>query len=95
MGAWGIGLCALKQIGVECLEASTTLHIERILHALIVERSEFQCHDKDCATLCPIQKTRIQVDEAEHTAISGGACPKYETSGKYLPKLPKEAPNPF
>ena len=95
MGAWGIGLCAIDQLGMDTLEAASPLSIATALKAEITERSEFQCNDKDCQILCPIEKTVIKVGDEIRTAISGGACPKYEVPTKSMPKLDKDAPNPF
>lgn len=95
MGAWGIGLCATKQIGAEILLTQPDLALDDILGAEITERSEFQCRDKQCQTLCPIERTTISVAGKERIAISGGACPKYEVASQNLPKLAKDAPNPF
>jgi len=93
MGAWGIGLCAIEQMGSEAL--ANALDLGQILEAEITDRSEFQCRDADCQILCPIERTTIQVGETSRQAVSGGACPKFEVSTKTQPKLAKEAPNPF
>ncbi|MCB0219482.1 MAG: hypothetical protein KDH09_07300 [Chrysiogenetes bacterium] len=95
MGAWGIGLCAIKELGREALLQSKTFDLPRYLDAQIVERSEFQCRDKKCNTLCHIDKTTVSVCGSTHNVLSGGSCPKYEvaTAGSY--KLPKHAPSAF
>jgi activator of 2-hydroxyglutaryl-CoA dehydratase/predicted nucleotide-binding protein (sugar kinase/HSP70/actin superfamily) len=90
MGAWGIGLLARERE-----LTATALPIERLLEADVTRREEFQCRDPDCATLCPIEKTFITLDGESHTAVSGGACPKFEVSTREMPKLDKDAPNPF
>jgi activator of 2-hydroxyglutaryl-CoA dehydratase len=95
MGAWGIGVCAVEQIGAEALLAAETLDAESILKAEITARSEFRCQDPKCQTLCPIERTSISVERETRVAVSGGACPKYELATKSQPKLEKEAPNPF
>ena len=95
MGAWGIGLCATEQLGTEALLAAAPLEVEAILRAEITARSEFQCKDDKCQTLCPIERTTITVGGESREAISGGACPKFEVSTKTQPKLEKDAPNPF
>ncbi|MDH3213996.1 MAG: acyl-CoA dehydratase activase-related protein, partial [Myxococcales bacterium] len=95
MGAWGIGLCAAEQIGTEVAASAPALDLEAVLTAEITGRSEFRCRDSKCQTLCPIERTTIRVDGREQTAVSGGACPKFELSTKSQPKLEKEAPNPF
>jgi activator of 2-hydroxyglutaryl-CoA dehydratase/predicted nucleotide-binding protein (sugar kinase/HSP70/actin superfamily) len=95
MGAWGIGLCALAEIGSDALAMAPTLALEAILDAEIRARSEFRCRDSKCQTLCPIERTTIAVGDQSRVAISGGACPKFEVSSASQPKLEKEAPNPF
>ncbi|MBI2963649.1 MAG: hypothetical protein HYY35_07825 [Deltaproteobacteria bacterium] len=95
MGAWGIGLCAGKQLGAAALLAAPRLDLAGLLAADITERSEFRCRDPQCQTLCPIERTTIQVRDVRHKAFSGGACPKFELPTKNQPKLAKEAPNPF
>jgi activator of 2-hydroxyglutaryl-CoA dehydratase/predicted nucleotide-binding protein (sugar kinase/HSP70/actin superfamily) len=95
MGAWGIGLCAADQLGTEVAASAPALDLEAVLTAEITGRSEFRCRDSKCQTLCPIERTTIRVDGREQTAVSGGACPKFELSTKSQPKLEKEAPNPF
>jgi activator of 2-hydroxyglutaryl-CoA dehydratase/predicted nucleotide-binding protein (sugar kinase/HSP70/actin superfamily) len=95
MGAWGIGLCVVQQLGTEALLAASGLRPEAILEAEIADRSEFRCQDSKCQTLCPIERTTIRVGEERRVALSGGACPKFELATKNRPKLEKEAPNPF
>jgi len=95
MGAWGIGICATEQVGAAKLQAAQPLELEEMLRAEITERSEFQCRDKQCQTMCPIERTTISVDGTKRVAISGGACPKFEVASQSLPKLAKDAPNPF
>jgi activator of 2-hydroxyglutaryl-CoA dehydratase/predicted nucleotide-binding protein (sugar kinase/HSP70/actin superfamily) len=95
MGAWGIGLCTIKELGKEKLKATVGLNLEEFMAAEILERSEFACKDPECKTLCPIEKTTIRFNGESKTALSGGACPKYEIAAQSQKKLPKEAPNPF
>ncbi|HJM93806.1 MAG: hypothetical protein CMM23_16235 [Rhodospirillaceae bacterium] len=95
MGAWGIGLCANKEIGPDALNAAPALDLAGILEAEITARTEFRCRDAKCQTLCPIERTTIKVGDKSRQAVSGGACPKFEVSTKSQPKLAKEAPNPF
>ncbi len=95
MGAWGIGLCAIDQIGPQILADAMALDIKSTLDADIKERSEFRCKDPECQTLCAIEKTIIRIGDETKTAISGGACPKYEISSRTLKKLEKTTPNPF
>ncbi len=91
MGAWGIALQALEELSADAPQ----MDLAAVLDAEIVSRSEFQCRDKACATLCPIDRTVIAVDGEERIALSGGACPKYEVAGRSAKRLPKGAPDPF
>lgn len=95
MGAWGIGICSIEEFGKARLETAARLDLNEFLGAEIIERSEFACKDPKCKTLCPIEKTTIRYDGEERSALSGGACPKYEISAQSTKKLPKDAPNPF
>ncbi|MHA1114266.1 MAG: BadF/BadG/BcrA/BcrD ATPase family protein, partial [Alphaproteobacteria bacterium] len=95
MGAWGIGLCVIEQVGADVLTAAPKLELAETLAAEITDRSEFRCKDAQCQTLCPIERTTIRVGDITRKAISGGACPKFEVSTKTQPKLAKDAPNPF
>lgn len=95
MGAWGIGLCSIEQAGEDALLASASLDLNRLLEARITERSEFTCKDSACGTLCPIEKIKVSFNGEEKTALSGGACPRYEVSKNRSVKLEKEAPDPF
>jgi predicted nucleotide-binding protein (sugar kinase/HSP70/actin superfamily) len=95
MGAWGIGLCALEEIGASSLANAPAFDLRGALGARVVERSEFQCRDRGCATLCSIEKTTVEVGGSRQTVHSGGACPKYEISTATRPKLPREAPSAF
>ena len=95
MGAWGIGLCALNAIGSVEWNDRENLDLTSVLKAKIRSRSEFQCKDRNCSVLCPIEKTVIQVGRTRKIALSGGACPKYEVAGKASGKLEMDAPDPF
>lgn len=95
MGAWGIGLCAIDELGAEALAAAPRFGLELVLGAEVVDKNEFQCRDSRCATLCTIARTRVAVLGGEQTVLSGGACPKYEVASGARAKLPKEAPSPF
>jgi activator of 2-hydroxyglutaryl-CoA dehydratase/predicted nucleotide-binding protein (sugar kinase/HSP70/actin superfamily) len=95
MGAWGIGLLALQEIGKETIQKKFPLDLGRMLEASLVGRDEFVCKDPDCKTLCPIERTTIAFDGVTQVALSGGACPKYEGGSHGHVKLPKEAPDPF
>ena len=93
MGAWGVGLCAVA--GEDALLDSPPLDLRRVLEARVVARSEFQCRDKRCATLCSIERTTVSVGQRKQKVLSGGACPKYEISTVARPKLPLDVPNAF
>ncbi len=95
MGAWGIGLCAIDELDAASLAAAPPLDLDALLRAEIVGRSEFQCRDKACQTVCPIEKTTISVGGRTSVALSGGACPKFEVTSQSAPKLEKGAPDPF
>ena len=98
MGAWGIGLNAIERLAENRRKngkRTTKLDLQKVLGAAIVGRSEFQCRDKQCQTMCPIERTTITIGKKKHVAISGGACPKFEVASQTLPKLDKEAPSPF
>lgn len=94
MGAWGIGLNTLEDIGKEALLNTTALDLQKLLDAEITEKSEFICRDSSCNTMCPIERTTIMYNDIKKIATSGGACPKYEISAKGV-KLEKDAPDPF
>jgi len=93
MGAWGIGLCVLDELDLE--SASGSFDLALALGAEVVDRSEFQCRDKRCATLCNIERVKVAIGGAEQSVLSGGACPKYEVASAAKAKLPIEAPSPF
>jgi activator of 2-hydroxyglutaryl-CoA dehydratase/predicted nucleotide-binding protein (sugar kinase/HSP70/actin superfamily) len=95
MGGWGIGLCAVEEIGAARLQAAPAFDLRDALGAEVVERREFQCRDRSCATLCSIEKTTVAVGGTHQTVHSGGACPRYEISTATRPKLPREAPSAF
>jgi activator of 2-hydroxyglutaryl-CoA dehydratase/predicted nucleotide-binding protein (sugar kinase/HSP70/actin superfamily) len=95
MGAWGIGLCALQACDGGRLLTNPALDLDVLLAAKIISAKEFQCADKRCATLCIIQRTRVEVGGQKRMVFSGGACPKYEISNATRPKLPKGAPHAF
>ena len=93
MGAWGIGLCAIGEMGeVKLLEADK-FDLNVVLDAQVVARTEFRCADPQCQNLCHIDKTTVSVGGKDQTVLSGGACPKYEISSAGSQKLPKDAPN--
>ncbi len=95
MGAWGIGLLVSEAAGADALLSAAPLDLRAALDARVVGRSEFQCRDKRCATLCSIERTAIEVGGTRRTVLSGGACPKYEVSSLGAPSLPLEAPSAF
>lgn len=95
MGAWGVGLSALRSIGADVLAAEPSFDLRAALGATVVRRTEFQCRDRRCATLCSIEKTTVRIAGSRQTVLSGGACPKYEVSTAARPRLPKDAPSAF
>ena len=95
MGAWGIGLCAIDELGEESLLGTAAIALEPFLDAEVVGSSEMQCRDKACQTLCRIEKTAVAVNGEQRTVLSGGACPKFEISTAARPKLDKAAPSAF
>ena len=94
MGAWGIGLHAVEQLGARRIGGGPVHDLRAVLEAEIISRSTFQCLDKRCSTLCPIERTEIKVGPDRRFALSGGACPKYEVQGA-RGKLERDAPDPF
>jgi len=94
MGAWGIGLCAIDELGAG-LGAASSLPLAAALQAQVVGRTELRCSEKECATLCVIDQTHVAVGGERTTVLSGGACPKFELIGGTKRRLPKDAPNPF
>lgn len=95
MGAWGIGLCAIRDLGEETLKASPRIGLDAFLGANVVDRGEIRCRDARCQTLCTIDRTTVQVLGKRHVVSSGGACPKFEVSTKSRAKLPQDAPSAF
>jgi predicted nucleotide-binding protein (sugar kinase/HSP70/actin superfamily) len=95
MGAWGIGLCTFNALKELDLTKQPNMPLAQILEAKVADRSEFQCQDKQCETLCVIERTKVIVNGTTSDVLSGGACPKYEISSVARNKLPKEAPNSF
>jgi len=95
MGAWGIGLCTLEALDAEVLQKAPSVDLSAVMDAEVVGRSEFQCHDQRCATLCAIERTVVAVGGKQKTVLSGGACPKYEISTAVRPRLPQDAPAAF
>ncbi len=93
MGAWGIGLCVLDRLP-ETLDAGP-LDLGAVQRAEVVERTEFQCHDRDCGTLCVIERTTVELAGQRHKVLSGGACPRYEVPSAGRRKLPEGAPSAF
>ncbi len=95
MGAWGIGLLTIDTVGRDALAAAPSFDLTTALDAAVVDRADFQCADRACATLCTIDRTTVAVGGAARKVYSGGACPKYEISTARSGKLPKDAPSPF
>ena len=94
-GALGIALCTIDELAQDDLARATPMDLSQVLGAEIVDRTEFQCRDKSCQTLCPIERTTISVGRKRSVAVSGGACPKFEVAVGTRTKLEKDAPNPF
>jgi len=95
MGAWGIGLCTIDELGAEQLRAAERFDVAELLAANVVDRGEIRCQDERCSTLCIIEKTAVAVGEQTKTVFSGGACPKFEEAQRTRPKLPRDAPSAF
>ena len=95
MGAWGIGLCALEQQPEEELLSAPAVDLGLVQQADVIERSEFQCRDRDCDTLCVIERATVEVAGQRRKVLSGGACPRYEVSTAGRAKLPQGAPSAF
>jgi activator of 2-hydroxyglutaryl-CoA dehydratase/predicted nucleotide-binding protein (sugar kinase/HSP70/actin superfamily) len=95
MGAWGIGLCTIDELGRSSLEDAPSLPLAAALEAEVVGRGEIRCVDHACATLCVIDQTHVSVRGQRKTVLSGGACPKFEIAGVRSATLPRDAPSPF
>jgi activator of 2-hydroxyglutaryl-CoA dehydratase/predicted nucleotide-binding protein (sugar kinase/HSP70/actin superfamily) len=91
MGAWGIGLLARLQLGLD----APRIDLRPVLNARIVERSEFRCKDPGCATFCVVDRATVQVGDTVRKILSGGACPKFEVSSAERPRLDRDAPSAF
>ncbi len=91
MGAWGIGLVARQRL--DGLPDAQPIDLNALLGARVVEHGELRCRDKDCATLCTIDRTVVEVGERTETVLSGGACPRYEVDRSGLRRLPRDAPS--
>ena len=95
MGAWGIGLLALAQLGPAALAVAERLPLEIVAGVRVVGQSELQCRDPGCATFCSIARTHVDVGGTVRTVLSGGACPKFDVAAGKHEKLPVSAPDPF
>ncbi len=95
MGAWGIALSARDALGSAALASAPAFALSDALDARIEQRSEFQCKDARCATLCNIERTTVAVGTTKKTVFSGGACPKFELATGARAKLPEDAPSAF
>jgi activator of 2-hydroxyglutaryl-CoA dehydratase/predicted nucleotide-binding protein (sugar kinase/HSP70/actin superfamily) len=95
MGAWGIGLAAIGELGSGALESAAALDVAQLLDARIAAKNEFRCDDKRCATMCRIERATVTVGGSRQTVFSGGACPKFEVARAGRAKLPADAPSPF
>ena len=95
MGAWGIGLCAVDELGSVTLGAAPAIALAQVLEAEVVGRSELRCSEPGCATLCVIEQCHVAVAGERKTVLSGGACPRFELVGRRSTRLPRRAPDPF
>lgn len=94
MGAWGVALSALEELG-ESLSRAPALELRALLDARVVGKTDFRCDDKRCATLCRIERATVAVAGAQKTVFSGGSCPKFEVARASRPKLLPDAPSAF
>ncbi len=95
MGAWGIALLARTAIGTATLRDAAVFDLEALSRARVVARTEFQCRDPKCATLCRIEKTRVVIGDVERAVLSGGSCAKYEVAVTRESRMPMDAPSAF
>ena len=93
MGAWGIGLCAREELLQ--LAQAPGLDLHAIGGVQVLQRSEFRCRDRRCATFCSIERLQVQVAGVRRKVLSGGACTKYEVAADASQKLPTDAPSAF
>lgn len=93
MGAIGIALLAGRETGR--MAGNASFDLAKVIGARVCRRSEFRCRDSGCKNLCRIEAAEVEVAGRREKIVSGGACPKYETSSAGIPKLPREAPNPY
>ena len=85
VGALGIALLAKKD--VTNLEEKPVLNFDQFLHAQVVSKKEFQCQSKEgCVegNQCLIQVIEVEIGEQKIKFFWGGACDKYEKTGKNL-----------
>lgn len=95
MGALGIAILTKKEFGKNLVN-QPFLDLSKFLESYILERKEFRCHSKEgCleGNLCSIQTITIRADAGERKFFWGGACDKYEKTGKN--PILVQAPRPF
>lgn len=95
MGALGIALLTRNELGSK-LKTKTSLDLQRFLESEVLEKKEFRCLSKDgCieGNLCPIQVITVDTGGKIGKFFWGGACDKYEKSGKKT--VMSIAPRPF
>ncbi|MEW6674550.1 MAG: acyl-CoA dehydratase activase [Nitrospirota bacterium] len=95
MGALGIAILTKKEFG-EDLVYKPPLDLRRFLESYVLEKKEFRCRSREgCleGNLCSIQMITVRTVKEERKFFWGGACDKYEKTGK-SPIL-AQAPRPF
>ncbi len=95
MGALGIALLTKNELGNK-LDSKSFLDLKRFLESKVLEKREFRCLSKDgCVegNLCPIQVITVDCSGKQNKFFWGGACDKYEKSGKKT--VISIAPRPF
>ncbi|MEW6570559.1 MAG: BadF/BadG/BcrA/BcrD ATPase family protein [Nitrospirota bacterium] len=94
MGALGIALLAKNEFGN--LDMKASLVLEKFLESKVLDRKEFRCQSRDgCleGNLCPIQVITVSSTGQKSKFFWGGACDKYEKTGKS--RVISRAPRPF
>lgn len=95
MGALGIALLTRHELGGN-LETKPSLDLKGFLESRILERKEFRCKSREgCVegNLCSIQVITIETAGKTSKFFWGGACDKYEKTGKS--NVMSQAPMPF
>jgi hypothetical protein len=93
MGAWGIGLCAIDELGADALAAAPGFELELVLGAEVVGKNEFSAATAVARDALHIARTRVAVLGGDRPC-SRGACPTVR-SGVAAREAPKEAPSAF